>query len=184
MSSNGKKALHVATFSGWYRFEQDGKEFKQTKRDLTYWTLTCMSVDPANSQKIYAGSEHSGLFYTENGGARWQRCEPNTPKMMLFSALALNDGVLVGTIPSAVYRSKNGKWEELEGVRIHSAGANFPVCSQTPSTLNRCSNNSCSNSVKLPVSIAPRFFCASPLCPGREAPFKMDGSFALPAPSA
>jgi len=49
MSSNGKKALHVATFSGWYRFEQDGKEFKQTKRDLTYWTLTCMSVDPANS---------------------------------------------------------------------------------------------------------------------------------------
>jgi photosystem II stability/assembly factor-like uncharacterized protein len=126
MSSNGKKALHVATFSGWYRFDQDGKEFKQTKRDLTYWTLTCMSVDPANSQKIYAGSEHSGLFYTENGGARWQRCEPNTPKMMLFSALALNDGVLVGTIPSAVYRSKNGKWEELEGVRIHSAGANFP----------------------------------------------------------
>ena len=62
--NNGKKALHVATFSGWYRFEQDGKEFKQTKRDLTYWTLTCMSVDPANPQKIYAGSEHSGLFYT------------------------------------------------------------------------------------------------------------------------
>ncbi len=126
MSSNGKKALHVATFSGWYRFEQDGKAFKQTKRDLSYWSLTCMSVDPRNTQKIYAGSEHSGLFYTENGGARWQRCEPNTPKMMLFSALALNDGVLVGTIPSAVYRSKNGKWEELEGVRIHSAGANFP----------------------------------------------------------
>ena len=50
--TNGKKALHVATFSGWYRFEQDGREFKQTKRDLSYWTLTCMSVDPANPQKI------------------------------------------------------------------------------------------------------------------------------------
>lgn len=124
--SNGKKALHVATFSGWYRFVQDGKEFKQTKRDLTYWTLTCMSIDPANPQKIYAGSEHSGLFYSENGGARWQRAEPNTPKMMLFSALALDGGVMVGTIPSAVYRSKNGGWEELAGVRIHSAEANFP----------------------------------------------------------
>ena len=96
--TNGKKALHVATFSGWYRFEQDGKELRQTKRDLTYWTLTCMSVDPDNPQKIYAGSEHSGLFYTENAGARWKRAEPNTPKMMLFSALALNDGVMVGTI--------------------------------------------------------------------------------------
>jgi photosystem II stability/assembly factor-like uncharacterized protein len=124
--NNGKKALHVATFSGWYRFEQNGKDLKQTKRDLTYWTLTCMSVDPDNPQKIYAGSEHSGLFYTDNGGARWKRAEPNTPKMMLFSALALNDGVMVGTIPSAVYRSKNGGWEELAGVRINSAGANFP----------------------------------------------------------
>jgi photosystem II stability/assembly factor-like uncharacterized protein len=126
MGTNGQKALHVATFSGWYRFEQDGTEFIQTKRDLTYWTLTCMSVDPDNPQKIYAGSEHSGLFYTENGGARWKRAEPNTPRMMLFSALALNGGVLVGTIPSAVYRSKNGGWQELEGVRLNSAGANFP----------------------------------------------------------
>ena len=85
-----------------------------------------MSVDPDNPEKIYAGSEHSGLFYTENAGKNWKRSEPNTPKMMLFSALALNGGVMVGTIPSAVYRSKNGGWEELEGVRKHSAGANFP----------------------------------------------------------
>jgi len=126
IEANGKKALHVATFSGWYRFEQEGKNFRQTKRDLTYWTLTCMSVDPDNSQKIYVGSEHSGLFYTENGGKNWHRAEPNTPKMMLFSALALNGSVMVGTIPSAVYRSKNGGWEELEGVRQHSANANFP----------------------------------------------------------
>jgi photosystem II stability/assembly factor-like uncharacterized protein len=125
-TTHDKKALHVATFSGWYRFEQDGGELKQTKRDLTYWTLTCMSVDPQNPEKIYAGSEHSGLFYTDNGGARWRRAEPNTPKMMLFSALATGGGVMVGTIPSAVYRSKNGGWEELEGVRVHSAGANFP----------------------------------------------------------
>ena len=93
--TNGRKALHVATFSGWYRFEQDGKQFRQTKRDLTYWTLTCMSVDPDNPEKIYAGSEHSGLFYTKNAGKNWQRAEPNTPKMMLFSALALNGGVKV-----------------------------------------------------------------------------------------
>jgi hypothetical protein len=46
--------------------------------------------------------------------------------MMLYSTLALNGGVMVGTIPSAVYRSKNGGWEELEGVRLHSAGASFP----------------------------------------------------------
>ncbi len=125
-ATNGKKALHAATFSGWYRFEQEGKIFRQTKRDLTYWTLTCMSVDPDHPQKIYAGSEHSGLFFTENAGKNWQRAQPNTPRMMLFSALALNGSVMVGTIPSAVYRSKNGGWEELEDVRRNSANANFP----------------------------------------------------------
>ena len=53
---NNKKALHVATFSGWYRFEQDGKEWKKTKRDLTYWTLTCLSVDSEDPKTIYAGN--------------------------------------------------------------------------------------------------------------------------------
>jgi photosystem II stability/assembly factor-like uncharacterized protein len=125
--TKNKKALHVATFSGWYRFEQHGKVFKQTRRDLSYWTLTCMSVDPDDPKTIYAGTEHSGLFYTKDAGAHWHRADPQVPKMFLYSALALNGGVMVGTIPSAVYRSKpGGGWEELEGVRFHSAGANFP----------------------------------------------------------
>ena len=124
---NGAKALHVATFSGWYRFEQRGKDFIQTKRDLSYWTLTCMSVDPDDPNTIYAGTEHSGLFYTKDAGAHWHRADPQVPKMFLYSALAMNGGVMVGTVPSAVYRSNHGGgWEELAGVRLHSAGANFP----------------------------------------------------------
>jgi photosystem II stability/assembly factor-like uncharacterized protein len=125
-ASNGNTALHVATFSGWYRFEPDGHAWKQTRRDLTYWTLTCLSVDPVNPKLIYAGTEHSGLFYTKDSGAHWLRAEPNVPKMMLFSVLALPGTVMVGTIPSAVYMKRNGGWQELEGVRVNSAGANFP----------------------------------------------------------
>jgi hypothetical protein len=124
--SNGKQVLHIATLSGWYRFEQDGQEWRQVKRDLSYWALTCLSVDPENPKLIYAGTEHSGLFYTNDAGAHWLRANPNVPKMMLFCVLARPGIVLVGTIPSAVYRSRNGAWEELEGVRINSAGATFP----------------------------------------------------------
>jgi len=121
-----KKALHVATFSGWYRFEQDGKAWKQIKRDLSYWALTCLSVDPEQPELIYAGSEHSGLFYTTDAGAHWLRADPNVPKMMLFSVLALPGTVMVGTVPSAVYKKQNGSWKELEGVRANSAAATFP----------------------------------------------------------
>ena len=127
-SANAKnKALHVATMSGWYRFENNGREWKQVKRDLSYWTLTCLAVDPKNPESIYAGTEHSGLFYSKDAGARWLRADPNVPKMMLFSALALDGGVMVGTVPSAVFRTKaGGGWEELEGVRMNSAHASFP----------------------------------------------------------
>jgi len=125
-ASSDKKALHVATFSGWYRFEPEGREWKQVKRDLSYWALTCLSVDTEHPELIYAGTEHSGLFYTKDAGAHWLRAEPNVPKMMLFSVLALAGTVMVGTVPSAVYKKKNGAWEELEGVRVNSAGATFP----------------------------------------------------------
>jgi photosystem II stability/assembly factor-like uncharacterized protein len=46
--------------------------------------------------------------------------------MMLFSVLALPGTVMVGTIPSAVYKKNGQGWEELEGVRAGSQGANFP----------------------------------------------------------
>ncbi len=121
-----KNALHVATLSGWRRFEQDREEWRQTAHALMYWSLTCLSVDPENPAVIYAGSEHSGLFYTTDGGKRWLRANPNVPKLMLFSVLALPGTVMAGTIPAALYKKNGGGWEELQGVRIASSGATFP----------------------------------------------------------
>jgi hypothetical protein len=119
--------LHVATQSGWYRFENRQGEWKQAERALSYWSLTCLSVDPERPEVIYAGTEHSGLFISQDGGAHWMRANPNVPKMMVFSLLALPGAVMVGTVPAAVYRARRGGgWEELEEVRVLSKGATFP----------------------------------------------------------
>jgi photosystem II stability/assembly factor-like uncharacterized protein len=126
--TNGRKAaLHLATQSGWHRFERRGKEWIQTDRALTYWSLTCLAVDPVDPHVVYAGSEHSGLFVTSDGGTAWRRAEPNVPRLMLSSLLALPDTVLAGTTPAALYCARSGgKWEELEDVRQGSTGAVFP----------------------------------------------------------
>lgn len=124
--TTSNKALHVTTLSGWYRFEQNGPEWKPAKRDLSYWALTCLSVDPETPERIYAGTEHSGLFYSEDAGSHWLRANPNVPKMMLFCVLALPGTVMVGTVPSALYKKQNGGWQELTGVRAHSGNATFP----------------------------------------------------------
>ncbi|HWP60305.1 MAG TPA: sialidase family protein [Candidatus Acidoferrales bacterium] len=127
-SPSGKRfALHVATLSGWHRFEQQDGEWRQTGRALTYWSLTCVTVDPEQPRIVYAGTEHSGLFISHDGGAHWARANPNVPRLMVFSLLAQPGRVLVGTVPAAMYRSEpGGGWREIEGVRLASQNATFP----------------------------------------------------------
>jgi photosystem II stability/assembly factor-like uncharacterized protein len=129
MTSNGKNrnVLHLATHSGWYRFEQKGAEWIQVDRALTYWQMSCIQVDPDNTQRVYIGTEHSGLFVTDDGGKEWIRPNPNVPCLALSSLLALPGKLLAGTTPAALYiNSSPGAWRELKGVRAGAAGGTFP----------------------------------------------------------
>ena len=60
MEAQEKNALHLATHSGWYRFEWRGENWEQADRALTYWQMSCIQVDPDNSKRVYIGTEHSG----------------------------------------------------------------------------------------------------------------------------
>ena len=129
MVSNGNhgKALHLATHSGWYRFEQQGEDWVQVDRALTYWQMSCIQVDPDNPKRVYIGTEHSGLFVTHDGGKDWTRANPNVPCLTLSSMLALSGKLLVGTMPAALYfTSEGGAWQELKGVRQGAVGGTFP----------------------------------------------------------
>ncbi len=120
-------ALHVATYSGWYRFEQHNGQWTQTDKALTFWKMTALQVDPNDPRHIYIATEHSGLFITANGGAEWKRAKPNVPRLTTVSLLALPGAILAGTVPAALYRASNGGgWEELEGVREGANGGSFP----------------------------------------------------------
>lgn len=121
-----KKALHLATHSGWYRFEREGKEWLPVERALTYWSATCLAVDPTEPRCVYVGTEHSGIFVSREGGVHWERPDPNVPRLMVTSLLALPGALLVGTVPAALYRASNGGWTEMEGLRRGSAGSVFP----------------------------------------------------------
>ena len=106
---NGKAAaLHIATYSGWYRFEQRDQQWMQTDRALTFWKMTALQVDPNDPRHIYVATEHSGLFVTADGGVAWQRANPNVPRLTTVSLLALPGAVFAGTVPAALYRASNG----------------------------------------------------------------------------
>ncbi len=127
VGENGKTALHLATHSGWYRFERQGAEWVQTDRALSFWQMSCIQVDPENPERVYAGTEHSGMFVTDNGGKDWRRAEPNVPCLEMSAMLALPGKLLVGTRPAALYvKSESNQWQEIKGVRQGALGGTFP----------------------------------------------------------
>jgi hypothetical protein len=120
-------ALHVATYSGWYRFEQRNEQWTQVEKALTFWKLTGLQVDPLDPRHVYAATEHSGLFVSANGGAEWKRAKPNVPRLTTVSLLALPGAILAGTVPAALFSAVNGgEWRELEGVRLGAVSGSFP----------------------------------------------------------
>ena len=127
MAANEKNALHLATHSGWYRYERRGENWQQTDRALTFWQMSCIQVDPHDAQHVYAGTEHSGMFVSKDGGKNWQRAEPNVPILEMSAMLALPGKVMVGTRPAALYLHKDGSgWQEFKGIRQGAFGGTFP----------------------------------------------------------
>jgi hypothetical protein len=127
VNENRDQALHLATHSGWYRYEPRGADWIQADRALTYWQMSCLQVDPEDLKHVYIGTEHSGMFISRNGGADWTRADPNVPCLTMSSMLALPGKLLAGTMPAALYVTANGGgWEELKGVRQGSIGGSFP----------------------------------------------------------
>ncbi len=121
------KALHIATYSGWYRFEQRDERWTQVEKALSFWKMTALQVDPNDPSHVYLATEHSGLFVTDNGGEEWKRAKPNVPRLTTVSLLALPGTILAGTVPAALYSASNGGgWQELEGVRLGANGGSFP----------------------------------------------------------
>jgi photosystem II stability/assembly factor-like uncharacterized protein len=121
------QALHLATHSGWYRFERRGEDWIQVDRALTFWQMSCIQVDPDNARHLYIGTEHSGMFVTNDGGRDWIRAHPNVPCLTMSSMLALSGKLLVGTMPAALYYKSNGAdWQEIKGVRQGAVGGVFP----------------------------------------------------------
>lgn len=129
MTTTGAKvqALHLATHSGWYRLDRRGEDWVQSDRALTFWQMSCIQVDPDDPHRVYIGTEHSGMFVSDDGGKDWTRANPNVPCLTLSSMLALSGKLLVGTMPAALYVAGNGSgWQELKGVRQGAVGGVFP----------------------------------------------------------
>ena len=88
---------------------------------------TALAIDPANSQKITAGSV-DGLYISEDGGKNWEKAGGSLEGLSLFVlSLAIDpsnpDVIYAGTFNDALLKSSDGgttwgkvmTWEKVEG---------------------------------------------------------------------
>lgn len=70
-SGTGSSAtLYAATASGVYKTTNGGLTWSPTTR-FTGDNITCLAVNPDDTDVIYAGTEDAGVRYTGNGGTSW-----------------------------------------------------------------------------------------------------------------
>src|SRR5262249_20194641 len=99
------QALHVATYSGWYRFAQQDRQWGQTDRALTFGKIPSLRTAPEDPAPVYLATEHAGLSVSDMGGADWQRAKPNVPRQTPTPLWALPGAILAGPVPAALYRA-------------------------------------------------------------------------------
>ncbi len=125
--ASGKHPLHIATRSGWYRFEMRDGQWSETEKALTFFSISCLQVDADNSRRVIAGTENFGLFMSDDGGDSWRRPVANVPALSTWAMLALPGKLLVGTRPAALFCSdSSGAWSEFADVRSGAMGGSFP----------------------------------------------------------
>jgi photosystem II stability/assembly factor-like uncharacterized protein len=89
---------------------------------LTGVRPTCIAVDPADAQRLYAGTFDSGLYASDDGGASWMPASGGLLDRRVLSVAVSPShqeaGISVayaGTEPSSLYRSEDGarSWQRL-----------------------------------------------------------------------
>jgi photosystem II stability/assembly factor-like uncharacterized protein len=108
-TKNGIGRAHYVEEQGW-----------QSETVLTGRDVRCLAADPFNPQIVFAGTQGSGLFRSQDGGQTWQRAGLEGQVVKAVAASPHQEGLLyAGTRPAYMYISEDQgtNWRELEGFR-------------------------------------------------------------------
>lgn len=130
MTSHPPVRLYVATGDGIMRADLHPDRNPDIMTAIDGIGAQCVAVDPANPDRVVAGTFDKGAFFSIDGGQRWKRIGDGIPFPRVLSVAisgsdSTSDGgaIFAGTEPSNLYRSRdNGaSWET------------FPTLPQLPS---------------------------------------------------
>lgn len=82
--------------------------------------VRCLAVDPASCRQVFAGTEGSGVYCSEDRGRTWQQAGLEGHKIRSLAVSGAEPGVVyAGTKPPAIFVSRDSgrSWSELHAFR-------------------------------------------------------------------
>src|SRR5947209_244844 len=123
MDPSDPDRIYVGSNRVWFT-DDDGDTWKVISPDLDGSPITALEVAPADSQRIYVGTENGGIFRSVNGGANWSaNIAGSTLPARIITQIATDamaaDTLIVTvglTDHSHVFRSDNGGliWRDID----------------------------------------------------------------------
>jgi photosystem II stability/assembly factor-like uncharacterized protein len=107
---NNSRIIFAGVYgSGVYKSDDGGNTWSAVNNGLSEMSITSLTIDPGNSQVVYAGTGY-GAYKTTNGGASWSSVSiglnPNTPYIAVDPS---NSQIIyAATNGGGVYKSLNG----------------------------------------------------------------------------
>ncbi len=92
----------------------------QMERLLSGSSVACLAVDPLSTQRVYAGTQGSGVLRSDDGGKTWRSSGLDGRVIKAVAASPIHRGlVYAGTRPACIFVSRDSgdTWTELTGFR-------------------------------------------------------------------
>jgi photosystem II stability/assembly factor-like uncharacterized protein len=129
-----------------WRSKDDGTTWRQVSGSLDGSPISAIEVAPADSQRVYVGTENGGFFRSLDGGETWSpnMAGPELPGVTItrLESSPTKADVLFATLAnfgnSHVFRSDDGgaHWHDVDGGRLPDAPHHAIVVSpDEPSTV-------------------------------------------------
>ena len=150
LDQNNPSTVFVGSTRVW-RSKDDGASWKAISNILDSSPISALEVAPADSQRIYVGTENGGFFRSLDGGATWSpnMAGPELPSVTItrLETSPVNADVLFATVAnfgnSHVFRSDDGgaNWHDVDRGRLPDVPHHAVVVSpDEPRTVYVCSD--------------------------------------------
>src|SRR5690242_3001899 len=116
----GNRIFIAASGGGIARASEGNSGEWQVEKLLGDRYVTCLSSDPLDKGRVYAGTQGEGVLRSEDGGRTWRASGLEGRVVKAVAASPVQRGVVyASTRPACMFVSRDGgdSWAELRGFR-------------------------------------------------------------------